>query len=214
MRRRCSRDNTAGALRHKSMELELIRHGRTAWQEDGRYQGRSDVPLSEPGRRALSPAAVCPPVVYVTTLQRTAQTAEILFPDARQIPVPGLEEMDFGQFEGRNSMEMEHDSAYRQWVDGGCTGQCPGGESRNEFCQRVVRAFDAWMETLLAEKAESAVLVAHGGTLMAVLGRYGQPPRPYFHWSTDSGTGYRVKADHWPEEKVLEVVEPISYLRS
>ncbi len=104
------------------MEIELIRHGETLWQGQKRYQGRSDVPLSPAGRQALRPAEGCPAVVYVTALCRTGETAAILFPQARQVAVPGLEEMDFGAFEGRNFQDMADDPAYRTWVEGGCLG--------------------------------------------------------------------------------------------
>ena len=39
-------------------------------------------------------------------MTRARQTARILFPEAEQIVVPGLREMDFGTFEGRNYVEM------------------------------------------------------------------------------------------------------------
>ena len=32
------------------MKLYLLRHGRTLWNEEGRLQGRTDVPLSDEGR--------------------------------------------------------------------------------------------------------------------------------------------------------------------
>ena len=44
-----------------------------------------------------------------STLQRTSQTARILFPEAKLVPVDGLKEMCFGSFEGRNFIEMEKD---------------------------------------------------------------------------------------------------------
>ena len=63
----------------------------------------------------------------ITSLQRTRQTAEVLFPDAKLVVADGLKEMDFGVFEGRNYREMEHDPQYRAWVETGCEGRCPGG---------------------------------------------------------------------------------------
>jgi broad specificity phosphatase PhoE len=33
------------------MKIYLVRHGETPWNEEMRYQGQSDVPLSERGRR-------------------------------------------------------------------------------------------------------------------------------------------------------------------
>ena len=91
------------------MRVELIRHGETLWQGTGRYQGQTDVPLSEQGRQALSPASFSPEKVYITALQRTRQTAERLFPQARLVVVEDLGEMNFGRFEGRSAAEMEED---------------------------------------------------------------------------------------------------------
>ena len=115
------------------MRVELIRHGETLWQGTGRYQGQTDVPLSEQGRQALSPASFSPEKVYITALQRTRQTAERLFPQARLVVVEDLGEMNFGRFEGRSAAEMEEDPFYRAWVEGMCRGQCPGGESLPAF---------------------------------------------------------------------------------
>ena len=67
------------------MRVIMIRHGETIWSSERRYQGISDVPLSEEGRRKLKPADLKPRRVFVTPLVRTRETAEILFPEARQI---------------------------------------------------------------------------------------------------------------------------------
>ncbi len=91
-----------------------------------------------------------PKTVIITSLQRTRQTAEVLFPDAELVVADGLNEMNFGVFEGRNYREMEHDPQYRAWVETGCEGRCPGGESKAEFCQRVCTAFAALVDAALA----------------------------------------------------------------
>ena len=130
--------------------VELIRHGETELQAQGRYQGAVDVPLSGEGRRKLSAGRESlstggiyrdPAVVYVSPLKRARETASILFPKAVQVVIPELAEMNFGKFEGRNYKEMENDPDYRAWVEGMCLGKCPGGESREEFCARTCEAF-------------------------------------------------------------------------
>ena len=35
------------------------------------------------------------------------------------------------------------------WVETGCEGRCPGGESKAEFCQRVCTAFAALVDACL-----------------------------------------------------------------
>ena len=52
---------------------------------DRRYQGQRDIPLSPEGAAQLRRADFDPDVVYVSTLQRTSQTARILFPEAKQM---------------------------------------------------------------------------------------------------------------------------------
>ena len=107
------------------MKVYLLRHGKTSWNNEGRYQGLSDIPLSQEGMSALRPADFSAKTVYVSPLLRARQTAAILFPDAVLKAEPGLQEMDFGVFEGRNAQEMEKDSAYRAWW-----AFCPGTRNR------------------------------------------------------------------------------------
>ena len=151
------------------MKVWLIRHGLTRLGEEKRYQGRLDDGLSKAGRAALVRADFCPARVYVSPALRARETAEILFPGAEQVLCPELREMDFGSFEGRGWWEMEEDSEYRAWVDGGCLGRCPGGEDKAELTERVCRCFDRILkaETDTSDEVENVVMVAHGGTQMA-----------------------------------------------
>lgn len=195
------------------MLIYFLRHGATACNAEGRYQGRRDIPLSPAGRAALGPADFSPEAVYVSPLARAAETAAILFPAAAQIPVPALAEMDFGVFEGRTWREMEHDGDYRAWVAGGCTGRCPGGESREEFSARVCGAFAGLVDGALAGRAERLVIVAHGGTQMAALERFALPRRDYFSWNGPLGGGFVLDGSRWETEQILTVLETVRYTR-
>ncbi len=194
------------------MIVELIRHGNTVWQGSGRYQGRSDVPLSALGLEELRPAQTCPETVYITGLCRTRQTAERLFPGAKLVETDGLEEMDFGDFEGRSAREMAEDAAYRAWVDTGCQAPCPHGESQVQFCQRVTAAF----ARLLGERAATGrdlTIVAHGGTQMAVLSAYADPGKPYFDWAIPCGHSYVLDASRWQTERRLTLLGRRDYTK-
>ena len=194
------------------MLIELIRHGETVLQKRKCYQGITDVPLSDEGRKKLKKAPVCPEHVYVTPLLRTKETADILFPGAGQIVVPGLSEMDFGVFEGKNFEDLKDDPLYREWVYGNCLSACPGGESRGEFTSRVTRAFSDLLDE--AEKAgESRIfIVAHGGTQMAVLSSYADEKKDYYSWQLPCGSGYLLRADSWEHKKTLHVESVLSYI--
>lgn len=187
------------------MLVYLIRHGKTAWNLEGRYQGKSDVPLCEEGKRALAPAEFSPERVYVSPMKRAKETARILFPGAQLIPVPGLEEMDFGVFEGKSFRDLADDPAYRAWVEGNCTAPCPRGEGRESFSQRVCAAFERLME----RERELLVLVAHGGTQMAILEQYSRPQRDYFDWQSPNGGGFLLEAEDWESARELTLLREI-----
>ena len=195
------------------MRVYLLRHGRTAYNDEQRYQGLRDIPLSQSGEAELRPAEEAPETVYVSPLWRARRTAELLFPRARQVPVEGFREMDFGAFEGRNYKEMEHDAAYRAWVDGGCEGSCPGGESRGEFCRRVREAFSTLMDACLDRGEDWVVVVAHGGVQMAVLEAFALPRRPYFQWTPPCGGGFALETDDrlWRQEHTLRLTGELWY---
>lgn len=143
------------------MKILFLRHGATAGNEMRRYIGRTDEPLSSQGLLQAETAGKNPELslVYVTPLLRTRQTAEIMFPNARQVTVEDLREMDFGDFEGRNAQEMEFDQAYRDWVDGYCMGQCPGGESRDTFADRVQTAFERTIFSHMSSRMDSTAVL-------------------------------------------------------
>ena len=191
------------------MNLWLIRHGRTEWNDTGRYQVQTDLPLSNEGAAELVRADFSPKTVYVTPLKRTQETARILFPDARQIVIDDLREMDFGVFEGRTYIEMENDDDYRAWVEDNCRGRCPGGESREEFAARICAAF----EKLMDESEDDVVIVAHGGTQMSVMERFAVPHEPYFSRNAKNGTGYELDASNWRSDRTLEHMRRVSFLK-
>lgn len=179
------------------MEVILLRHGQTAGNQKGRYNGRTDEPLSGEGIRQARRAGVLPQVkkVYVTPMLRTRQTAAVCFPNAEQVLVPGLNEMDFGDFEGRTADEMEHDMAYRAWVDGNCQGSCPNGESIGSFRERVCQAFQRMVLQAREAGEDTLYAVVHGGTIMAALSAFTGQEERYFDFYVKNCQGWRGTLD-------------------
>jgi len=145
----------------------LIRHGETPGNRERRYIGITDEPLTEKGiaeARALHIGHI--DAVYTSPLQRCVQTAQIAFPNVDYTLCHGLIECDFGVFEGRSADEMANFPAYREWVDGGCTGDIPGGESVRAFKERCCAAF---LAAVHGSHASNIAFVIHGGCIMAIL---------------------------------------------
>ena len=200
------------------MKIYLIRHGRTLWNDESRYQGKSDIPLSDAGERELRKADFLPDKVYVSTLCRTWQTASILFPGTRQIIISGFSEMDFGIFEGKTAVEMETDIFYKSWVNSGCEECCPSGERRKDFISRVCTSFEAILDYEIlqsygVEKCRPLTIVAHGGVQMAIMEQFAMPMRDYFSWQSPPGGGFVLNCNStlWTTCKKLEYLEKVEY---
>ena len=179
------------------MELILVRHGQTPGNAARQYVGALDQPLSDKGREEARAAGAFEDValVYVSTMRRARQTAEINFPRAQLVEVPGVQEMNFGDFAGRSADDMVDDPAYRQWVDSYCTLPCPNGEARDDFTDRVCAALEGLLRAADARGEKRVILVAHGGTMMASLSRFGDGSRSYYEWNVGNCEGYLIDVD-------------------
>ena len=184
-----------------------MRHGATSGNERRQYVGWLDHPLSSAGREQARAVGVCPQVerVYVTPLCRTHETADICFPNAEQIQIEGLQEMDFGEFSGRTADEMVDDAAYRAWVDGMCLDSCPGGESRDQATERICRTLTALLHHCEAAGEQRVILVAHGGTIMSAFSEFSvdHPERDYYEWLPGNCGGYRAEAFFAPDGELV-----------
>ncbi|MBR1606720.1 MAG: histidine phosphatase family protein [Clostridia bacterium] len=175
------------------MSVVLIRHGLTQGNLEHRYIGcRTDETLCEEGKAALKEQSY-PPVcrVLASPMTRCVQTARLLYPEITPEIVPDFRECDFGRFEGKSYEELNGDPDYQAWIDSGGVLPFPGGESREAFIARCVHAFERIPDLWEGDTA----LIAHGGTLMAIMQSYALPKRDYFDYQIKNGQGFRLFAD-------------------
>ncbi len=181
------------------MQIVLLRHGQTPGNREKRYIGRTDEPLSEAGiaaaRAVGSLGAAVVPRVYVSPLLRARQTASIAFPQAEQVLVDGLREMDFGVFENHSYQELSQHSDYQAWVNACCETPCPQGESKDEFTRRVAHAVRTLLKQAFAAGDEQLVIVAHGGTVMAAMDSFTCAKGSYYSWHVENCEGYRARVE-------------------
>ena len=157
--------------------IVVLRHGRTAWNDQRRFQGRSDVPLDDVGVAQADAAAaqlerVGPPIVLTSDALRAQQTAEALAtsigvelrPDAR------LREADLGTWEGltRDEVQRRFPREYLAWRHG-VDIRRGGGETYTEVAERAEAAIAESLPGL--PDGETLVVVTHGGTGKALMGR-------------------------------------------
>lgn len=201
----------------KSYTIHFIRHGITEGNFLGQYIGSTDLPLAQEGAAQLEnlkwlytyPKAQ---VYYCSPMLRCVQTLRILYPEAQPVLVNDLRECDFGDWEGKTAEEIAaQDEHFSEWMGSGKTVTPPNGESGGVFMQRVCAAFEKIVEGMLRSGTDSAVIVAHGGTIMSILSAYGIPRANFYDWMTESGCGYslRITPGLWMRSMVAEVYETI-----
>ena len=105
-----------------SPELWLVRHGATEWTATGQHTGRTDVPLTDAGRREA--AGLFRPLdrqpfaaAFTSPLGRARETARIAgFADA--VVLDDLREWDYGVYEGRTTAEIRTEMpGWSVWKD-------------------------------------------------------------------------------------------------
>lgn len=174
------------------MRYILIRHGRTQGNAEHRYTGcRTDEALCPDGiaqlRTLRYPDA---DAVYASPLKRCVQTAGIIYPGKLVRIIDDLRECDFGAFEGRNYDELKDDPEYQSWLDSGGERPFPGGESKKEFSERCVAAFEAITAGL---DEGSYAFIVHGGTIMAIMEHL--TGGSYYDFQVQNGRGFILDAD-------------------
>jgi alpha-ribazole phosphatase len=153
------------------MKLWLVRHAQPLI-EAGVCYGRLDMAADAQATRlcAQALAQTLPAGVALVTspLQRCEQLAEVLLelrPDLTCKKDPRLQEMDFGDWEGRR-WDAIGQSALEAWVADFARHRPGGGESVQTFMQRVAAAWDElWAETPVP--LTDTVWITHAGVMRA-----------------------------------------------
>lgn len=159
------------------MELYIIRHGKTYWNEEKRIQGWADIELTEDGRRVAVESAegmkdIHFDAIYSSPLKRAKDTACILRGD-RNLPVIAderIKEIGFGVLEGADFTQIRGDktSKFVSFFEAPEKYEAPeGGETFEEI---TVRAADFLKEILEKHKEDERVMiVAHGAINKAMM---------------------------------------------
>ena len=144
------------------MKLYVARHGQTQWNLEQKICGRTDLPLTEEGRRqaqilAEKAKALSLDVIISSPMLRARQTA------AAVAAVTGLQvttdarliEQDYGIYEGKPRKDPGFLANKRQFAT-----RYPGGESMFDVCSRVYSLINELKEKYLDK---NVLLVCHGG---------------------------------------------------
>lgn len=147
-------------------EIFLIRHGETEWSRSGQHTSRTDLPLTEEGRRRAAAvgkllAGRAFALVLSSPMRRAMDTCHLA---GYQPEIdPNLREWDYGAYEGLTSEEIHKTAAgWTIW-----NGTPPGGESAGQVGARA----DRLIERCVAASGDVA-LFGHGHMLRVIGARW------------------------------------------
>jgi broad specificity phosphatase PhoE len=150
------------------VEVVLARHGETEWSRDLRHTGRTDIPLTDKGRRQgllLRDALVGRTFARVLSspLERALETCRLARLGETAETTDDLLEWDYGAYEGITTEQIRAQRPdWYLWRDG-----CPDGETAADVGRRVDRVIDA-----IAGLDGDVALFAHGHVLRVLTARW------------------------------------------
>lgn len=160
-----------GAASGQVRRLVVLRHGRTAWNAEGRAQGHSDVSLDTAGEAEAALAApwiarFSPVALWSSDLARARETAAYVAKETGLDPVfdARLREFALGERTGLTNEEFAaRFPAQAAALRAGRWDPVPGMETSEELAARVSAALNDLVASI--EPGETAAVVAHGGAI-------------------------------------------------
>jgi broad specificity phosphatase PhoE len=165
-------------------ELWLVRHGETEWSLSGAHTSRTDIPLTDEGRRRAEKLrdylkGTKFDAVLVSPMQRARETCAIAgFGDVAVVD-DGLKEWDYGVYEGKTTKEIQAQipgwSVWKNEIVGGETVDHVGERADGVIARALADAPDGGKVALFAHAhilrilaARWIGLAANGGSLLAL----------------------------------------------
>ena len=150
--------------------IYLMRHGA---DDPDRLGGWSACGLTDTGKRQVYQARkrlanLGITEIYTSDLPRAKQTAEIVADELR-LPVtllPAFREVNNGVLAGMPKAQAARDFPGVFWKTLDWTQTYPGGESPQQFCERIKAA---WLALKYSAQDQTVLLVTHGGVINLIL---------------------------------------------
>lgn len=159
--------------------LILVRHGLTDWNEEGRWQGFTDIPIGKEGKAEIQKAAqtisnLRIDLAYTSNLLRTKQTYDEIC-NSLNLSCPllhesALNERDYGIYTGKNKWEIEKEIGKKEFQNlrRGFDYPVPAGETLKDVYSRVVPFYK---QVILPDliQGKNILLVSSGNTFRALI---------------------------------------------
>ena len=164
--------------------LILVRHGQSTYNQQNRFTGSFDAPLTDHGKQqAIHAGRICRDILihhcHCSALSRAQETENILLSQLKQPKheiisssiSPALNERDYGDLTGLNKKDASNtfgDEQVLQWRRG-FSNSPPNGESLLDTKARVVNYHETFIRPQMQQDL-NVLVVAHGNSLRALVG--------------------------------------------
>ncbi|MCR4723598.1 MAG: histidine phosphatase family protein [Eubacteriales bacterium] len=187
-----------------NLTLYLIRHGKTEASLKRQYCGATDIPLCEEGiaeiREFIASGiynGIQADRYYTSGLKRADETLSLIYGDVPLTVITKLAEMNFGRFEMHTHDELDAsgDKDYQEFLNdttGDFVFPGSGGESANSFYERVDEGYAELLNDMESYGADSALLVAHGGSITRFIQKYTDVEN-FYDAQPLQGRGFRIR---------------------
>ncbi len=159
--------------------LILVRHGVTDWNKISKWQGLTDIPINDEGKKQARLAAQALKNIridkaYTSKLSRTIQTyhqiCDVLELSCPTSAEPAFNERDYGEYTGENKWEVHRQIGDEEFLKlrRGWSYPIPRGETLKDVYHRVVPFFE---EKVLPDLkvGQNILVVSSGNTLRALI---------------------------------------------
>ncbi|MDT8859290.1 histidine phosphatase family protein [Alkalihalobacillus sp. MEB130] len=179
------------------MDVFLVRHGITKWNQEKRYLGHTDLSISKDQnelsilKKELNKENF--DFIFSSDLRRCQETLAYLQLSTEASCDSRLREIDFGDWEGQTYEDLKDDASYQKWIDSG--GECPipNGESSETFKARI----DSFLNELqkrkiVKEESTNAqvLIMTHGGVIRYIVSKL---LPSYDFWDVSVKNGEAIK---------------------
>lgn len=156
-------------------KIVLIRHGETAWNQEGRVQGLTDTSLNDTGVRQAESLALALKeerlnAIYSSPLRRALDTARVIAEQhGLQVQVEDdLREMDVGDMDGLTYKELRERYAdfMKEWSENVSTLKMPGGEHISELQER---AWQTIQDIVSKHPGATVAVVSHNFVIQSII---------------------------------------------
>ena len=153
--------------------IYLVRHGLTDWNQAGRFQGHTDIPINDIGisqAKELEPLlrTISFDAVFTSDLIRARFTAELITNNRYPlINDERIRELNCGQWEGQTIAQLTAaNEPIQAYLLDAMNTHPTGGESIHELCGRVQSFFNDVTEQY---QGKNILVVSHAGTVRTAI---------------------------------------------